>query len=121
MPARLRGGSASAAPGQAGASGSGQYAPGNTGQNRQHDTRLEAKEQSKAQADVELTRNIRSALTDDASLSMNAHNVKIITAAGRVTLRGPVDSEAERRKVAALAKQAAGGHPVVNELEVGKR
>lgn len=103
------------------ASGSRQYAPGNTGQNRQHDTRLEAEDQSSADADVELTRNIRRALTDDPTLSVNAHNVKIITAAGNVTLRGPVNSEAERRKVEAIAKQAAGGRPVVNELEVGKR
>lgn len=106
---------------QEGAAGSRQYAPGNTGQNRQHDTRLEAEDQSNADADVELTRNIRRALTDDSTLSMNAHNVKIITAAGNVTLRGPVNSDAERRKVEAIAKQAAGGRPVVNELEVDKR
>lgn len=113
--------SAAVVPGQEGASDGGQYAPGNTGQNLEHDTRIEAEDQSNVQADVELTTNIRRALIDDASLSLSAHNVKIITTAGRVTLRGPVNSEAERRKVEAIAKRAAGGRPVVNELEVGKR
>lgn len=98
-------------------------APDDTGRNQrdQGGAGLEATDQSNRREDVELTSRIRRALTDDGSLSMNAHNVKIITVNGRVTLRGPVDSEAERRKVEAMARRIAGQHPVTNELEVNKR
>jgi osmotically-inducible protein OsmY len=54
----------------------------------------------------------------DDSLSMNAHNVKIITSNGIVTLRGPVKSQTERAAVEAKAKQVAGVQSVNNQLEV---
>lgn len=95
----------------------GQYAPDNTGRNRQHDTRLEADDQSSDPADVKVVSAIRRALTDDSTLSLQGHNVKIIVQGGRVTLRGPVAGEAEKRKVEAIARKAAGGRQVVNELE----
>lgn len=95
----------------------GQYAPDNTGRNRQHDTQLEADDQSNDPADVKVVSAIRRALTDDASLSLQGHNVKIIARGGRVTLRGPVKGEAEKRKVEAIARKAAGQRQVVNELE----
>ena len=46
--------------------------------------------------DLEISANIRKAIVADDSLSSNAHNVKIITSAGMVTLRGPVKSETEK-------------------------
>ena len=49
---------------------------------------------------------------------MTAHNVKIITVNGVVTLRGPVKSEEERKKIAAMAEQVAGAGKVQNHLEV---
>jgi len=53
------------------------------------------------------------------SLSMMAKNVKIITEKnGTVTLRGPVKSEAEKTKIAQLAKEATQGAMIHNELEV---
>ena len=52
------------------------------------------------------------------SLSMTAKNVKIITADGVVTLRGPVKSAAEKRTIAKLARENAGEAKVENQLEV---
>jgi osmotically-inducible protein OsmY len=77
-------------------------------------------DQSNDPADVKLTADIRRAITEDDSLSTNAHNVKIITNAGRVVLRGPVDSPEERDKVVAKAKQIAGAQRVDNQLEINK-
>jgi len=70
-------------------------------------------------ADVSLTREIRKAIVADDKLSTNAHNVKIVTLNGLATLRGPVDSAAERTRVGELAAKAAGGpSKIKNELEV---
>jgi osmotically-inducible protein OsmY len=49
---------------------------------------------------------------------MLAHNVKIVTANGNVTLRGPVNSEAEKVAIARKAKAIAGAGNVDNQLEV---
>ena len=54
----------------------------------------------------------------DKSLTMTAKNVKIITAGGQVTLRGPVSSAEEKMKIEKLAKTAAGEKKVDNQLEV---
>ena len=70
-------------------------------------------------ADVTLTREIRKAIVADDNLSTNAHNIKIVTLNGLATLRGPVDSAAERTRVGELAAKAAGGPAKIkNELEV---
>lgn len=95
-------------------------APNNTGVNvrdRAPDA-MTAGEQSNAKGDVALTRKIRRAVVKDSSLSMLAHNVKIITANGNVTLRGPVNSEAEKVAIASKAKAIAGAGNVDNQLEV---
>ena len=79
---------------------------------------MTAGEQSSATNDVALTRNIRRAVIRDHSLSMLAHNVKIVSANGNVTLRGPVNSEAEKVAIAGKAKALAGAGNVDNQLEV---
>ena len=79
---------------------------------------MTAGEQSSAKGDVALTRKIRRAVVKDSSLSMLAHNVKIVTANGNVTLRGPVNSEAEKVAIASKAKAIAGAGNVDNQLEV---
>ena len=79
---------------------------------------MTAGEQSSAKGDVVLTRKIRRAVVKDSSLSMLAHNVKIVTANGNVTLRGPVNSEAEKVAIASKAKAIAGAGNVDNQLEV---
>jgi hypothetical protein len=69
-------------------------------------------------ADRELTRKIRSAVMDDKSLSTYAHNVKIISQDGMVTLKGPVRSEEERKTIEAKAAEIAGSGNVKNEMSV---
>ena len=79
---------------------------------------MTAGEQSNAKSDVNLTREIRRAVMKDHSLSMLAHNVKIVTANGSVTLRGPVKTEKEKDVIASKAQQIAGADKVNNQLEV---
>ena len=75
-------------------------------------------DQSNNQEDVKITAAIRRAVVGDKSLSMTAKNVKIITANGTVTLRGPVNNDAEKTKIAELAQSAAGDAKIDNQLEV---
>lgn len=76
-------------------------------------------DQSNKEEHLKITQNIRKAVMADDSLSMNAKNVKIITTAdGQVTLRGAVNTNDEKDKIAALAKQHAGTGTVVNQIEV---
>jgi hyperosmotically inducible periplasmic protein len=75
-------------------------------------------DQSNSQEDVKITAAIRRAVVKDHSLSATAKNVKIITANGLVTLRGPVKNDAEKAKIAELAQSAAGNAKIDNQLEV---
>ena len=52
------------------------------------------------------------------SLSNYAHNIKIITQGGKVTLRGPVRSEDEKNSLEAKAVAVAGQENVTNQLEI---
>lgn len=79
---------------------------------------MTADQQSNAKSDVELTREIRSAVVKDRSLSMMAHNVKIVSANGSVTLGGPVNTEEEKTAIASNAQTIAGADKVDNQLEV---
>ena len=75
-------------------------------------------DQSNSQEDVKITAAIRRAVVGDHSLSATAKNVKIITANGMVTLRGPVKNDAEKAKIAELAQSGAGNAKIDNQLEV---
>lgn len=77
-----------------------------------------AQDQGNSQADIDLAAKIRRAIVDDKSLSVNAHNVKIIAANGHVVLKGPVKSESERTRLNQIANEIAGTNNVKNELEV---
>jgi osmotically-inducible protein OsmY len=92
----------------------------NSGRNvrERNGTEPTAGQQSNDADDVKLTQAIRKAVVDDDSLSVNAHNVKIVTQAGVVTLRGPVKSEQEKGKIAAKAKAVPGVKRVDNQLEI---
>jgi len=79
---------------------------------------MTADQQSNAKSDVELTREIRRAVVKDSSLSTLAHNVKIVSVNGSVTLRGPVKTLEEKTVIASKAQAIAGPDKVVNELEV---
>ena len=75
-------------------------------------------DQSNRPEDIKITAAIRRAVIGDHTLSMTAKNVKIITANGVVTLRGPVKSAAEKATIAKLAKTSAGKAKIENQLEV---
>jgi len=74
--------------------------------------------QSNAAADRKLLAAVRRAIVKDKTLSVTAHNVKIMTANGAVTLRGPVKSDDEKSKIDALVKQIDGVTNVDNQLDV---
>ena len=97
-----------------------QPAPDNTKTN-QGDASKNAKtadQQKMNPADRDTTKKIRSAIMDDKSLSTYAHNIKIITTDGMVTLKGPVRSEDEKSAIEAKARQIAGDSNVTNNLTV---
>lgn len=75
-------------------------------------------DQGSGETDVDLTRQIRREILNQKNLSVNARNVKVITVNGRVTLRGPVNSEEEKRVLAEIASRVASREHVDNQLEV---
>jgi sporulation protein YlmC with PRC-barrel domain len=75
-------------------------------------------DQGKSQADINTTAQIRKEILADSGMSMNARNVKIITMNGRVTLRGPVNSEGEKHQIGDIANRIAHAGNVDNQLEV---
>lgn len=77
-----------------------------------------ADQQKMNATDRDITKKIRSALHNDASLSTYAHNIKIIAIDGKVTLKGPVRSDEEKNKVAAEATTVAGEGNVTNEITI---
>jgi hyperosmotically inducible protein len=80
-----------------------------------------ADQQKENPTDRELARQIRRALTKDKSLSTNAHNVKVIAKGGAVTLKGPVNSEDEKKAVEAKAAQIAGSDKVTSQIEIAPK
>jgi len=74
-------------------------------------------DQNENQKDIDITAKIRAQVVKE-ELSTNAHNSKIITQDGKVTLRGPVQSEAEKEKIEKIAIEVAGADNVDNQLEV---
>jgi hyperosmotically inducible periplasmic protein len=69
-------------------------------------------------ADRDLTKKIRAALHSDSTLSTYAHNIKVISQDGKVTLKGPVRSENEKSAIEAKATEIAGQGNVTNQLTV---
>jgi hyperosmotically inducible periplasmic protein len=94
--------------------------PDNTGKNerdRSGETQTSG-DQSNSSADLKTTQAIRQALMKDSDLSATAKNIKVITANGHVTLRGPVKTAQEKAKIGQLAKSAAGGAQIEDQLEI---
>ena len=78
-----------------------------------------ADQQKTNAADRALTAKIRKAVIADKSLSTYAHNVKIISQNGTVTLKGPVHSDDEVTSIMAKATEVAGSpDKVVNQMSV---
>jgi len=93
--------------------------PDNTRANR--DGGDTADQQAMNKADRQLTQQIRKSVMDDKSLSTYAHNIKIVSQNGTVTLRGPVRSEEEKAAIKGKAKAVAGVSAVDNELTVAPK
>jgi osmotically-inducible protein OsmY len=102
------------------ADGSGKSAADNSAKNQPIEAanKPTADDQSNAKSDVELAAQIRRAIVEDESLSTYAHNVKVITKDGRVTLSGPVKNEAERLTITSIAQKFAGAGTVTSNLEI---
>ena len=94
-----------------------QTAPDNTKKNKDQ-TSPTADQQKINPTDRAITQKIRKAVHGDTSLSSYAHNIKIITQDGKVTLRGPVRSEDEKNNLQAKAVTVAGQDNVTNQLEI---
>lgn len=78
-----------------------------------------ADQQKMNKPDRELTAKIRRAVMADKTMSTNGQNVKIVTEDGMVTLKGPVDSEAEAKSILSKATEIVGSSgKVTNEMSV---
>jgi osmotically-inducible protein OsmY len=74
-----------------------------------------ADQQKNDRSDRMLTKNIRKSIMADKSLSIYAHNVKIISQNGTVTLKGPVKSDEEKKAVIAKAVEVVGSPDKVTD------
>jgi hyperosmotically inducible periplasmic protein len=101
-------------------SSGGQSAPDNTKVNERDKNKSEptADQQKDNRSDRDITQQIRQSVMNDKSLSTYAHNVKIISQNGMVTLKGPVRSDDEKRVVEAKAAAIVGQDKVTSQLEV---
>jgi hyperosmotically inducible periplasmic protein len=95
-------------------------APDNTKVNSRDRSQTEptADQQKENRPDREITRDIRRSIMADKSLSSYAHNVKVISENGMVTLKGPVRSEEEKTAIEAKAAEIVGKDKLASQLEV---
>ena len=95
-------------------------APDNTKVNERDRSKDEptADQQKDNRSDKDITQQIRQSIMKDKSLSTYAHNVKIITQNGQVTLKGPVRSDDEKKAVEAKAGEVAGENEVTSQLDI---
>ena len=95
-------------------------APDNSKMNQQDQSKSEptADQQKENRSDRDITQQIRQSIMKDKSLSTYAHNVKIITQNGQVTLKGPVRSESEKESIGTKATEVAGANNVTNDLDI---
>jgi len=91
-------------------------APDNTKMNKQGG--MTADQQKENPTDRKITQKIRRAIVKNKTISQYAHNIKIITVNGEVTLKGPVRTEKEKMIVEKAATQVAGKGNVTSEIEV---
>jgi osmotically-inducible protein OsmY len=95
-------------------------APDNTKVNKKDRATSEptADQGKNATSDREMMRKIRRAVVADKSLSSYAHNIKIISQSGKVTLKGPVHTDEEKKAIEAKATAIAGAGNVMNEITI---
>lgn len=100
-----------------------QPAPDNTKTNQGDASKdaTTADQQKMNPADRNTTKEIRKSIMQDQSLSTYAHNIKIITQDGKVTLKGPVRSEEDKASIEAKAVAVAGADNVTNKLTIAPK
>ena len=83
-------------------------------------TQLNALDQGTSEADRKITQQVRQSIvsTLGADNSTLAKNITIITKDGKVTLKGMVNTDAEKKNLEEQAKAAPGVTSVDNQLEV---
>lgn len=77
-----------------------------------------ADQQKMNSSDRAITQKIRAEIMKDKSLSTYAHNVKVVTQDGKVTLKGPVRTAEEKSAVEGKAASVAGESNVTSQLEI---
>jgi len=95
--------------------------PDNTAVNKRDQTPAEATadQQKMNAADRDTSAKIRRTVMADKSLSTYAHNVKIISQNGTVTLKGPVRSDDEVKSIVSKATDVTGSADrVINQMSV---
>ena len=93
--------------------------PDNTKSNRDPSNRADVADRQKDDAsDLELTKRVRRSVMADKQLSTYAHNVKIVSRNGTVTLNGVVRSPQEKAEIVAKSAAIAGEDHVVDELKI---
>jgi osmotically-inducible protein OsmY len=93
--------------------------PDNTGVNtrdRSNDA-VTAASQGQGKSDVDVTADIRRRIMA-GHMSVNAENVKVVSQNGKVTLRGPVDTQSEKDSIGQMATDVVGANNVDNQLDI---
>lgn len=82
------------------------------------DHKKTADDQPNSSSDRLTTAKVRKAIVADKELSSYAHNIKIITMKGKVTLKGPVKSEEEKQRIISDLANVIPAEDVTNQLTV---
>jgi len=95
-------------------------APDNTKVNERDKSKSQptADQAKNGQSDREIMQRIRKSIVADKALSTYGHNIKIISEHGKVTLKGPVHTDDERKNIEAKAVEVAGEGNVTNQIEI---
>ena len=95
-------------------------APDNTANNKQDRSTAapNADHASNKMSDLQMMKHIRQDVEADKSLGTYGHNVKIVAKHGKVTLRGPVNSDESKKTIEEYARKYAGDGNVTNEITV---
>lgn len=112
------GGAAAGHPGGMGVDGK---EPDNTAHNKgdgEGDASKTPFDQSNAQEDIKVTADIRKAILGMEGMSTNADNVKVITSADGVAIRGVVESQSEIDSITRIVQEHAGTRKVDIQLSV---
>jgi hyperosmotically inducible protein len=98
------------------------YSPDNSAANQRivDANGLTAQNQSNLEKDIDVTTRIRQELVNDKSLSTYAKNVKIIVLKKGITLKGPVNTVAERDRIVNVAYGIAPQMKIYNQMTVVK-